>query len=135
VHIQVDPRLSVSEGHQISEVVRYSLINTVTELDDITVHIDPEDDEKYPSYEKLPERAQALGILNKALFYSDCDDEIKHIILHYLEGRIHADFYLPIACLKNETHENETLEKLQNTVKNLEKFGRVRVFFSNHYNA
>ena len=67
VHIQVDPRLSVSEGHQISEVVRYSLINTVKELDDITVHIDPEDDEDAPTCTGLPLRTSFLDEFYPAL--------------------------------------------------------------------
>jgi cation diffusion facilitator family transporter len=132
VHVQVDPFLSVSEGHIISVSVERVAKKYLKDLSDVTVHIDPENDEIHPPYEHLPERAQALGILNKALFANNCDGEITHIILHYLEGKIHTDFYLPIACLKGETHDNETLERLQNTVKKLPEFGRVRVFFGHN---
>ncbi len=40
VHIQVDPYLSVSEGHYIGEAVRMGLGKNFPELFDITVHID-----------------------------------------------------------------------------------------------
>ncbi|MCU7862437.1 MAG: cation diffusion facilitator family transporter, partial [Candidatus Thiodiazotropha sp. (ex Lucinoma borealis)] len=56
VHIQVDPWLSVSEGHRIAEVVQYGLIEGVDVLEDVTVHIDPEDDEEGPSCAHLPLR-------------------------------------------------------------------------------
>ncbi len=45
VHVQVASWLSVSEGHRISEVVMQRLLESVEELVDVTVHIDPEDDE------------------------------------------------------------------------------------------
>jgi hypothetical protein len=34
----------------------------------------------------LPERAEALGLLNKALFNNKCDGEIERIQLHYLDA-------------------------------------------------
>ncbi|PVV16745.1 MAG: cation transporter, partial [gamma proteobacterium symbiont of Ctena orbiculata] len=36
VHVQVDPWLSVSEGHRIAEVVQYGLIDGVDVLEDVT---------------------------------------------------------------------------------------------------
>ena len=46
VHILLDdPKLSVSEGHQISETARAELIRKFQDIEDVTVHIDPEDDE------------------------------------------------------------------------------------------
>ncbi len=46
VHILVGPKLSVSEGHHISETVEKSLKDSFDEINDVTVHIDPEDDEQ-----------------------------------------------------------------------------------------
>ena len=47
VHILLDdPKLSVSEGHQISETARAELIREFHDIEDVTVHIDPEDDEE-----------------------------------------------------------------------------------------
>ena len=54
VHIQVDPKLSVSEGHYISEKVRTLLIKQIDEVTDVLVHIDPEDDERVRLTEQLP---------------------------------------------------------------------------------
>ena len=41
VHIQVSPKLSVSEGHHIAEIVEKTLIEKFEEVNDVTVHIDP----------------------------------------------------------------------------------------------
>ena len=46
VHVQVNPFLSVSEGHIISVSVERVAKECIEELDDVTVHIDPENDEE-----------------------------------------------------------------------------------------
>jgi cation diffusion facilitator family transporter len=130
VHVQVDPFLSVSEGHIISVSVERVAKECLENLNDVTVHIDPEDDETVEPYEALPERAEALGILTKALFNNKCDGEIERIQLHYLESRIHVDFYLPLSCLESGQSGDEILAKLHETVDPLEGFGKIKVYFS-----
>lgn len=44
LHLQVDPRISVSEGHEIGCWVAASIRAQFKEITDITFHIDPEDD-------------------------------------------------------------------------------------------
>jgi len=131
VHVQVDPYLSVSEGHIISVSVERVAKECLEDLMDVTVHIDPEDDETVAPYQDLPERAQALGILTKALFNNKCDGEISRIQLHYLDSRIHVDFYLPLSCLESEKSSDEILTKLHETVNGLDGFGRIKVYFGN----
>ena len=129
VHVQVDPFLSVSEGHIISVSVERVAKSCLENLNDVTVHIDPEDDEINAPYEDLPERAEALGILNKALFNNKCDGEIKRIQLHYLDGKIHVDFFLPLDCLSSDKSYDEILAKLTEVVRELPGFGDIRVYF------
>ena len=130
VHVQVDPFLSVSEGHIISVSVERVAKECLEDLSDVTVHIDPEDDEMVAPYETLPERAEALGILTRALFNNKCDGEIERIQLHYLDSRIQVDFYLPLSCLESDQSSDEILAKLHTTVDALEGFGRIKVYFS-----
>jgi len=132
VHVQVDPFLSVSEGHIISVSVERVAKECLKELTDVTVHIDPEDDETVAPYENLPERAEALGILTKALFNNKCDGEINKIQLHYLDGKIHVDFYLPLSCLENDNSHDEILNKLKETVCQLHGFGDIKIYFGNN---
>ena len=129
VHVQVDPFLSVSEGHIISVSVERGAKECLEDLHDVTVHIDPEDDETAAPCEDLPERAEALGILNKALFNNQCDGEIKRIQLHYLDGKIHVDFFLPLSCLSSDKSQDEILEKLTEVVRGLPEFGDIKVYF------
>jgi cation diffusion facilitator family transporter len=130
VHVQVDPFLSVSEGHIISVSVERVAKKCLKDLSDVTVHIDVEDDEINAPYEALPERAQALGFLTKVLLDNEYDGEISRIQLHYLEGKIHVDFYLPLKSIQPDNSADKILRKLQETVNKLEGFGKIKIYFS-----
>lgn len=41
IHIEVDPAISVSEGHHISHVVKARLVDQFTSLRDVLVHLEP----------------------------------------------------------------------------------------------
>src|SRR5690554_2537875 len=63
VHIVVDERLSVSEGHKISEYVRLKLIDSHEDISNALVHIDPEDDSLAVLCADLPLRREVLADL------------------------------------------------------------------------
>ncbi len=100
VHILVsDPMISVSEGHQISEIARATLIRRFPSISDVTVHIDPENDEDIVPGRNLGLRKEALAHLRTS--WADLPEakEIRRITLHYLDGCIHADVELPLASM------------------------------------
>ena len=41
IHIEVDPRISVTEGHEIGHAVKGHLVSEVTAVKDVLVHIEP----------------------------------------------------------------------------------------------
>ena len=129
VHVQVNPFLSVSEGHIISVSVERVAKDCVEGLCDVTVHIDPEDDDDDAPYENLPERAQALSIINQALRLEECDYQIERTQLHYLDGSILVDFYLPLDYLQT-TDAQEINNQLSSIVGKLPGYGEVKVYFS-----
>jgi cation diffusion facilitator family transporter len=132
MHIQVESRLSVSEAHMIGISVEKVAKNSVNNLTEVMVHIDPEDDENHKPSAKLPSRAEALGIINQRLFESgcECDSDIQDIRLHYLNGKIEIDFYLNIDCLSKTNTKENIQRKLADLFKNLPEFSTIRVFFS-----
>ncbi|MGB5473607.1 MAG: cation diffusion facilitator family transporter [Gammaproteobacteria bacterium] len=94
VHIQVDPMLSVSEGHQIGERVRKQLISEVEHVADVTVHIDPEDDELASPCDQLPLRDVVLARLAEQWQGLDQDQWLERVVLHYLDGKVHVDVFV-----------------------------------------
>jgi cation diffusion facilitator family transporter len=88
VHLLVSPKLSVSEGHHISEAVEKILIEKFDEVNDVTVHIDPEDDETAASCKHLPMRNELLLELSNQWPDNSILNNINDVTLHYLDGHI-----------------------------------------------
>jgi cation diffusion facilitator family transporter len=94
VHIEVNSYLTVSEGHYIAENVINQTRDAFPEMTDITVHIDPENDETSSPGDKLPSRSELMQQLYPHLQESGLADNIANIVLHYLDGKIDIEIYL-----------------------------------------
>jgi len=91
-HVQVDPRISVSEGHRIAESARARVLREHPAVLDVLVHIDPEDDLAAAGpAPRLPSRA-ALEAELRALLGGLPPPE--RVVLHYLGGRVEAELFL-----------------------------------------
>ena len=96
VHILVDGTISVSEGHQISEMVRVALMRHVSNIADVVVHIDSEDDEHAATNARLPLRAEILKRLDHYFAGIEAARAIDSVVLHYLCGRIAVELHLSL---------------------------------------
>lgn len=99
VHIIVDDRVSVSEGHQISEAVRAKLVKEIDPVTDVMVHIDTEEDVEGPSCEGLPLRDEVQKRLDDYFRAIPEARRIEHVTLHYLDGRIDIELLLPLSVV------------------------------------
>lgn len=91
-HVLVDPKISVSEGHYIAEVVRANLLKQHGVLD-VMVHIDPEEDLHTKPNVHLPGRGELLEHLEQRLGMAFPAPE--KVTLHYLDGKVEAEIFLP----------------------------------------
>ena len=131
VHVQVDPWLSVSEGHMIAIAVEEAAKASLDEVTDVTVHIDPEDDEEAPPCVGLPLRGQALEMLERTWKEAGCNGRWERVQLHYIQGRIHVDLYLPLACLDEKDGGAESIrDQLAGPLAEMKEFGKLRIFFT-----
>jgi cation diffusion facilitator family transporter len=130
VHILVDPRVSVSEGHLISVLVERRLKQEIDEVTDVTVHIDPEDDERVAPGFDLPLRAEAMLRLSRLWDGIPEAGERLHTVLHYLNGRIDVELFLPLGLCGGDPEQARRLrDRLQLAVKPDAAFNRITVFF------
>ncbi len=107
VHVLVSPQISVSEGHFIAQNVHHALVEKIPEVEDVTVHIDPEDDETACPSLHLPNRAKLeKGILMK---WQMLFPEIQSWVLHYLDGNLTIDLF----CMGSFNRSTE----LQNAIE------------------
>ena len=130
VHIQVSSKLSVSEGHRISEAVEQTLIKNFDEINDVTVHIDTEDDENIDHSLPMPAlRNELIPLLKNHWENIPACQHISNITLHYIEKGIEVDLFLPLSVLDSI----EQAEKLKNDIRQaslqVHNVRRVEVFF------
>lgn len=108
LHIIVDPFISVSEGHHIGEEVHLKLLKSDKHIHDVTVHIDPENDEiSHPSVH-LPNREAVKKILADHCSALPGYSSIKNITLHYLAGQLHVEIDLPSDAASDTSLETLT---------------------------
>lgn len=129
VHIQVDPHVSVSEGHQISEMVRHRLVDEVDEVSDVLVHIDPEDDQTNQACCSLPLREELLAKLRRQWQHIKPAQQIDQLTLHYLGGKVDVDLQLPLSAVGDLDKIPELVRELKDSSHRLKEVGRVRVSF------
>jgi len=129
VHLQVDGNISVSEGHQISEFVRQRLINDFESIDEVLVHIDPENDLVKSANANLPLRSEMTTLINEAIAAIDGSTPAEKITLHYLEGSINVDLTFP--TIADTTDENRQIiaRKVIETLHQYPNIGNIEIFF------
>jgi cation diffusion facilitator family transporter len=123
LHIQVSPWLTVSEGHYIAQHVHNAVIEHIPTVKDVTVHVDPEDDETSSPSLHLPNRA----VLEKNLLHSwrAQSPEIEYWMLNYLDGTLTIDLF----C--NKLPADEQLAAFQQELKQLTHGSHIRFFIIN----
>lgn len=129
VHILVDPLVSVSEGHLISEKVRARLVRELEDVADVTVHIDPEDDEVVIPSAGLPLRPRLLEALHHE--WADIPEagKVDRITLHYLDGKVHVEVLLPIRLAESKVDRERLTAALRAGASRLHYIGDVRICY------
>ena len=116
-HILVDPTISVSEGHFIAESARSRVLGHHDVLN-VMVHVDPEDDFHRKPSVLLPDREQLLAVIREKL-----QVEPERVVLHYLDGMVDAEIFLPAGFPEDETLE----EKIPCLLENYPHFHSIRM--------
>jgi len=129
VHILVGPKLSVSEGHHISETVEKSLKDSFDEINDVTVHIDPEDDEQEASSMHLPLRSELITALKNEWSTIPELDSIDEITLHYLTGKISVEASMPLEKVGDLELTKELQTRFSKASTNIPSIGRAILKF------
>ena len=114
IHVQVDARISVSEGHRIAESARARVLREHPEVLDVLVHIDPEDDLDSDQLSPgLPSRDALLGELRPLLAGLP---KPERVVLHYLRGKVEVEIFFSHAFFADgnalRLAENELAERL-----------------------
>ncbi len=122
VHLQVNSYLSVSEGHYIAENTMAKLRKKFPELNDITVHIDPEDDETASLSKTLPSRQELMAKLYPIIQKHSMGQSINSINLHYIKGKIEVELVL------DKQHHDGILSALKADCEEFDEVRSISIF-------
>lgn len=124
VHVQVDSRISVSEGHFIAEQVQKTLLSRFPSVSDVMAHIDSEDDELVMISVLAPDRSKLWCDLEKCCCDLPGFVDIKRIHLHYLDGKVEVEIYLPLSF------SDRALEaQYQQRAKQISNISKVNLYY------
>ena len=129
VHIMVAPKLSVSEGHHISETVEKMLKDSFDAINDVTVHIDPENDEQEARSMHLPLRGELIAALKHEWSNIPELDSIDDITLHYLTGEISVEASMPLEKVSDQKRTRELQARFSKASINIPAVGRAILKF------
>jgi cation diffusion facilitator family transporter len=130
VHVLVDDRLSVSEGHQISEAVRAKLLREVGHVRDALVHIDTEEDVAAATCAHLPMRDEVLARLDG--YFRDIPEarHIERTTLHYSSSSgIEVELLLPLTVVAGPREAGHLGERFASAAKADSAIRRVVLSF------
>ncbi|MDO9163405.1 MAG: cation diffusion facilitator family transporter [Methylococcaceae bacterium] len=126
-HIVVDPRITVSEGHMIGDIVRDDLIKRFDDVMDVLVHVDPEDDEGLFEDSKPLTRADVQGLLDEYLV--EVKTAIEDFRIHYLDGQIEVEVILPFALAEDPIKRTYLTKQCKLIRTRIKKIDNVFLFF------
>ncbi len=129
VHLQVAPQISVSEGHFIAEQAYQALRQQFKQVQDITIHIDAEDDEKEKPSVNLPNREQLTRQLHEHWKTLPGWENLIAMRLDYLGGKLYIHPVLPLRLLNDELSGLQLQQQYQAAVAGLPFIAEVKLNF------
>ena len=124
-HVQVDPRISVSEGHAIGERARHRVLEDSQVLD-VLIHIDSEKDIDDTRYLLQPSREEISNVLTALL--TEYGLTVQNIAIHYLEGMLELDIY--VIAAEGPTLTDDFRHTLSEKLKQHFAFKKIRWFIA-----
>lgn len=127
-HVQVDPRLTVSEGHRISDAVYLRVRDAHPEVQDVLVHIDPEDDADLQVVPPgpIPERSEVLEVVRALL--GPAAPRPQRVQIHYLGERLEVEIMIPASL---DTEQLDAFgQRRQAWLKAHPHYRAIRLFYN-----
>ena len=104
-------------------------METIDQMSDVTVHIDPEDDENAVPTKGLQMRNEVLERLDT--LWGEIPEALtrKRLLLHYLNGAITVDAFFPLRTWRDEASAQHLRDALRAKLQDQPEFADVRVYF------
>ena len=129
IRLLVNPRISVSEGHQLGEIASKALIGQFSDVSDVLVHIDPQlhdqDDTGAAliANADLPQRTEIIESIKQSWRELLDEADIESIDLHYLSAGIEVDL-----VLSRDGISPQLASALEAAIQSTEHIACLRIF-------
>ena len=122
-HVQVNPRITVSEGHRIAEAVRGRVQKNHRDVQDVLVHVDVETDMDMVRSGAMPDRDELLR--NLASILGEDLPQPMQVRLHYLHGSVEAELYFPFEWLQEDNRASRLRDRVSDEAATCPVFSRI----------
>lgn len=127
VGVFVDPYVSLTEAHRISEAITTRLVHHVDEIADICVHIEPDGHADSDAAHALPLREQVMPQLERGWAHLSAAADIQRVTLHYVDDAIAVEIQLPLERV--QTHERDQAA-FDAVARDLDSVAEIRLLYS-----
>ena len=128
-HILVDKELSVSEGHNIAEMVRRDLIKTWDNIHDILIHVDAEDDSNLETI--YPTSSEELKKLTDPIIASTAGVlERTNLRVHFINGRAVIEVFIRMEESLSMNKIKTIVWGLTARLQDIENVDEARIFLN-----
>jgi len=125
-HVQVDPRITVSEGHRVAESARARLLGNRADIQDVLVHVDVEDDLMPPRGGRLPRRGELVEMVAEML--GDGAPAPQRVQLHYLDGGVEVEVFVAADWLAASGRKEALVERVNRILAGQERLRAIRIY-------
>ena len=133
VHIQVDSDLTVTEGHEIAERVRRTLINRYPKTQDVLVHVDGYDDSNVESIYNIS-RSDVELIVTPLLSHMTGNFKKTQLRIHHLNGKNIVEIYLHGDRTKTITETEIILKNFKGSLLENKNIDGVKLYLEVEWN-
>ena len=129
IDIEVNPKITVSEGHYIASRVEKTIKDTFKNIHDVKIHIDPfGEDDVHHDTQQLPDRTELLFKLYDVWSSINNSEAIKNVNIHYLNNSIEIDLILPVDYAQK--NQQTTINALKKATLSIPLVKKLHIFYN-----
>jgi len=127
VHILVHPDLTVTEGHNIAETLRRTLIKEFNQVQDVLVHVDAEDDSFVEGLYSVT-RGELMRRIDPILQSIPGVAGRTGLRVHYLKGKMNLEIHLKVEHDISIEETRTIVRTLTSRLKTSAEIGTVKIY-------
>ena len=127
VHILVDPKMTVTEGHRIAETARRNLINAIHNIQDVLVHVDGEHDADVEGIYPVT-RKELIDVARPIISELGGNISQPEIRVHHIKGKNIMDVFIKIDSQQSMEASRILVANIKSKLETAPQIDQARIF-------